>query len=41
MSGLISPPAGLAAAAIGLPLILICVLLYWNYPRIRTRLGPD
>jgi preprotein translocase subunit SecD len=39
MSDLMSPPAGLVVAAIVVLLILICVLLYWNYPRIRARLG--
>ncbi len=39
MSRLLSPPAVVIAVAIGLLLILICLLLYSNYPRIRARLG--
>jgi hypothetical protein len=35
-----SPPAGVIAVAITLLAVLVCVLLYWNYVRIRSRVRP-
>ena len=39
LSYLLSPPAWVVAAAIGVLLILLCVLLCLSVPRIRSRLS--